>query len=410
MTGKKLNSSFLSNPEIKKIFEALNNQARFVGGCVRDSLLDKTIKDIDIATVFTPEEAMKKLFEAGIKTIATGLKHGSITAILKNKETVDITTLRRDVECNGRHAKIEFTKSWEEDALRRDFTINALSCDLEGNIYDYYEGLKDLDKGLIRFVGDASQRCSEDILRILRFFRFFTYYGKEPINQEAILACREFAPYIKNLSGERIMSEMTKIFLAKNPLKSLKLMEEHNILKHTVSTDINLSFLEKIILTEQENLIENISVILRISSVLRTSDKKEELALNLCNRWKASNKFKNELLFLVKNDTIAKNLSVKEYRILIYKYGKRNFINLLYLNISETEEAKEIKDNLTIYKDLVSLCLSTEIPELPVSAQDFIDLGFRDKEIGDKIKEAIKHWTEHDFQISKKELIELTKA
>ena len=159
------------------IIEVLGNQnAKFVGGCVRDAVLGKLAKDIDIATCFKPNEVMEVLQKAKIKTIPTGIKHGTITALYKN-QTFEITTLRKDVTTDGRHAEVSFTDSWQEDAKRRDFTINALYLDTKGNIFDYFNGLEDLKSKKVIFIGDAKTRSEEDNLRILRYFRFFQRFG-----------------------------------------------------------------------------------------------------------------------------------------------------------------------------------------------------------------------------------------
>lgn len=407
MIAKKLNSEWLSKKEIKKIFLSLDNKARFVGGCVRDSIIGERIKDIDIATVFSPEEVINRLNNSGIKTIPTGVDHGSIVAIVNN-QSFDITTLRKDIKCDGRHAEIKFTNSWEEDAARRDFTINALSCDIDGNIYDYFNGLEDLQNGIISFVGDASKRCSEDILRILRFFRFFAYYSKGAVDNKAIAACCKFAPYIKDLSGERIESEMIKILSAKNPLHSLELMLNNEILKYVISDNINLKHLTAILHLEKENIIKEISPLLRISSLIITNPKKEITANNVCRKWKTSNKFKKQLSFLVNTSNINKNIPIKKQKLLIYEYGKENFINLLYLSWSKESNLFD-NETLDSYKNIISLCLSWAVPIFPISGKDLIALGFNGIEIGKKINIAKKHWQESEFLTSKESLLELIK-
>ena len=169
--------------------------ARFVGGCVRDALLGGTTDqgvDLDVATPLLPEEVIERLEAAEIKAIPTGLKHGTVTALVEG-QPYEITTLRKDVACDGRHADVQFTDDFELDARRRDFTINAMSTDRRGQLFDYFGGWEDLKAGRIRFVGDADERVREDYLRILRFFRFYARYGRPPADQEALEACREGA-------------------------------------------------------------------------------------------------------------------------------------------------------------------------------------------------------------------------
>ena len=202
-------SILLENESINKImtiFSDNNVEARFVGGCVRDLILNKPINDVDISTPLHPEKVIELLELNGIKTMPTGLQHGTITAIYKSYH-VEITTLRRDVTCDGRHAEVEFTDDWKQDAARRDFTMNALSCSVDGTIHDYFDGLSDLKNGVIRFVGNADNRIKEDALRILRLFRFSGRYNLI-ITNDALDACTRNAHTIKVLSGERIQSEM----------------------------------------------------------------------------------------------------------------------------------------------------------------------------------------------------------
>ena len=191
-------------------------KAYVVGGCVRDAIVKRPIKDIDIATPQTPENVIKLLTAEDIKVIPTGIKHGTVTAV-HGKETIEITTLRRDLDCDGRHAEVEFTNNWQEDAARRDFTMNALSMDLDGNIYDYFNGIHDLHKGIVKFVGNPDARVQEDYLRILRYFRFEAHYGTHAIDKESLNACIKFKQNIESLSGERIQAEMFKLLSARDP-------------------------------------------------------------------------------------------------------------------------------------------------------------------------------------------------
>ncbi|CAK6581331.1 MAG: Poly A polymerase head domain protein [Rickettsia helvetica] len=216
----------------RKILSLLNEkgQARLIGGCVRDVLLEKDSYDIDIATTLVPSEVTNILSRAKIKTIPTGLKFGTITAILNN-EKFEITTLRKDIECNGRHAKVVFTNDFAEDAARRDFTINALSyCPFKNEIYDYFEGFKDLQQEKVVFIGEALDRIKEDYLRILRFFRFSSYYANQ-LDDGGFKACKALKDGLKTLSRERIKSEMDKIIVSKRVAQILEAMFEIGILE-----------------------------------------------------------------------------------------------------------------------------------------------------------------------------------
>ena len=243
-TGKLSPQWWMDAPETKAVFATLAaNQAevRFVGGCVRDALAqrlaqetgetDVTQQDIDIATPDSPETVTQLLGDAGIKVIPTGIKHGTVTAII-NDMKFEITTLRRDVETDGRHARVAYTDDWLIDAGRRDFTFNALSATPDGDIYDPYDGISDLAHGLVRFVGLADERITEDVLRLLRFFRFFGYYGRPPANTDALAACRTHAAKLPGLSGERVRNEMFKILLAPEPADLAVLMRGVGVFDH----------------------------------------------------------------------------------------------------------------------------------------------------------------------------------
>lgn len=204
-------------------------EARVVGGAIRDHLLALPVKDVDIATIHPPETVMKRLKHAGIKAIPTGLAHGTVTAILP-RGPVEITTLRHDVETDGRRATVAFASDWREDAARRDFTINALYADAaSGLIHDYFDGRTDLAIGRVRFIGDAATRIDEDHLRILRYFRFLARFGVADAATEDYAACVEKAPMLAALSRERIADELLKLLGSADPVPALRLMVEGNI-------------------------------------------------------------------------------------------------------------------------------------------------------------------------------------
>lgn len=204
--------------------------ARFVGGCVRDSLLGRTLGDIDLASSATPPQMLGCLERHAIKIVPTGIDHGTVTAVVNGKG-YEITTLRKDVKTDGRHAEVVFTTDWEQDAHRRDFTVNALSVDCHGAIFDYCGGMADMAARHLRFIDDATQRMREDYLRLLRLFRFSSVL-KWPITDKDLLAqCRSLAPFLKNLSRERIQAELVKLVMGGDAVPVLEQMEEYDILQ-----------------------------------------------------------------------------------------------------------------------------------------------------------------------------------
>ena len=232
----------LANPPLTPLWRILP-EARIVGGAVRDWLAGHPITDIDLAIPLPVTTVQTRLTEAAIRTIPTGLDHGTITAVIDG-QSVEITSLRRDLDTDGRHAIIEFTDDWQTDAARRDFTINAMSMDSTGAIHDYFNGRADLAAGLVRFVGDPSARITEDYLRILRFFRFFARYAKQPPDGDAIRAIQTHQAGLARLSPERIWSELKRILAAANPNATLNLMAQTGILQRILPLGTDLPRLQ----------------------------------------------------------------------------------------------------------------------------------------------------------------------
>lgn len=224
---------WLTAPQTRAVMAALGaggKPARFVGGCVRDGILNKPVRDVDIATPENPQDVMRLLAQAGIQSIPSGLDHGTVTAVVDGRH-FQITTLRRDEATDGRHAVVVFTDDWHEDASRRDFTINAMSADSDGNVWDPYDGLADLGIGAVCFIGNPEQRINEDVLRLLRFFRFHAFYGRGPLDVPGLAACRRMAPRLVELSAERVAAEMLRLLEAPDPVPVLLIMRAEGILE-----------------------------------------------------------------------------------------------------------------------------------------------------------------------------------
>jgi len=241
-------------------------EARFVGGAVRDTLLGIEAADIDIATRHAPEDVVAMLKEAGIKVVPTGLRHGTVTAVLESGP-VEVTTLRRDVETDGRHALVAFTDDWREDAARRDFTMNALYADpLTGEVFDYFGGLDDLEARRVRFIGDPLQRIAEDHLRILRFFRFLARFGDQP-EAEGLAACAARANDLMALSRERIADELLKLLVAKDAVPVVRLMVERGIFRPVLPEIADIARLARTVERESRNQL-GASALLRLAALL----------------------------------------------------------------------------------------------------------------------------------------------
>ena len=244
-----IDRSWLDGKATKILIAALNAGGvdfRFVGGAVRDGLLGRPVSDIDIATPATPEAVVRVIEAGGLKAIPTGIAHGTVTALVGRKP-FEITTLRRDVETDGRHAVVAFTDDWREDAARRDFTMNALYADRDGCITDFFGGQADAQAGRVRFIGDPASRIAEDALRILRFFRFHAWYGQGAPDPEGLAACGAHAGMIDRLSGERVRVEIFKTLAAPNPAPVWQAMIAAGIMAHAIPAATRVDRLSKMI-------------------------------------------------------------------------------------------------------------------------------------------------------------------
>jgi len=250
--------SWMQAPETRAVIAALTADGapvRFVGGCVRDAVQNRPIHDIDIATPDPPERVLALLDDAAIRAIPTGLAHGTVTAAIGDAR-FEITTLRRDVETDGRHARVVFTDDWVADAARRDFTINALSADPEGRIFDPFNGLADLGAGRVCFVGAPRQRIEEDTLRLLRFFRFHAFYGRgAACDPAALAACRQMIPRLADLSGERVAAELLRLLTADDPATVLLVMQGVGVLAAILPEGENITRLRQLAWLERRGLV-----------------------------------------------------------------------------------------------------------------------------------------------------------
>lgn len=227
---------WLKRPETARIFAALSVpgvETRAVGGAVRNSLLGLAVAEIDLATTARPEQVMTLALKAGLKAVPTGIEHGTVT-VVANGVPFEVTTLRRDVETFGRHATVAFTENWEEDARRRDFTLNALYAASDGTVFDPLGGYDDVVGARVRFIGDAEARIKEDYLRILRFFRFNAYYGNGPFDAEGLRACVKLRGGIARLSAERVAGEVRRLLVAPQAFRAVEAMFDYGLLTHVL--------------------------------------------------------------------------------------------------------------------------------------------------------------------------------
>ena len=289
-------TDWMRDPRLLRVaaaVEGAGGRIRLVGGAVRAILLHEDRADIDLATDLPPDAVSAALLGADINVVPTGLAHGTVLATLPGWKA-EITTLRRDLETDGRHATVAFTDNWEADAARRDFTINALYADLDGALYDPEGGLADLAAGRVRFIGEATQRIEEDALRILRFFRFHARYGTAEPDPAALAACSAKAAMIGNLSGERIAAEMTKLLAAGQPLRGLRPMARCGVLDLVLAAPVRFERLENLVSVEHR--FGRVDAERRLAALLPP----DQAALGaLAARWKISNALRARLKTLL---------------------------------------------------------------------------------------------------------------
>lgn len=370
----KIELEWLHWPETKALTQAIV-PLRFVGGCVRDALLARKVRDIDAATPILPQEVMQRLKGAGIKAIPTGIDHGTVTAVIEGKH-FEITTLRRDVSTDGRHATVAFSEDWAEDAARRDFTMNALFCDLQGNIFDYYGGEQDARTGHVRFIGEARERIREDALRILRFFRFFAYYGQGEPDAQGIAACAELAQLIDGLSGERIQQEMLKLLVAPRPTQTLELMQKHGVLKHVMPQDMKPGILAK--------LAQGKPAIVALALLLRSAPDADVQAVS--NRWKLSRAQHKRLLELCDAEQSWSVADERIYKRQIRAWGAELFGERVAIAVAEGSDEQHASTAL-------QLAQNWEIPTFPITGEDLIAFGMQPgRALGEKLKSLEELW------------------
>lgn len=353
--------------------------ARFVGGCVRNTVMALPITDIDIATVHPPEETMRMLEGSGITAKTTGFAHGTVTAIIKG-QPFEITTLRRDLETDGRHAVVAFTDDWAEDAARRDFTMNAMFMDLEGEILDPTGGHQDAVDGRVRFVGDPTLRIHEDALRILRFFRFQAQYGRTPLDQAGLQACERNAGPQNVLSGERIRSELQKLLSARGAGAVVRAMDEADILKPLFPRGLEVRMLEHLIALETK-LIGDQGDVLRRFAVLVGSN-----SATVLDRLRFSNKDRLRL-GLMNADHLNLDASEADLKINLYRLGSGRFIDAVLVSAARHDgKTSQVQAVLEIQGRWTA-------PQFPLRGADLITLGLAPgARVGRILAEIEEYW------------------
>ncbi len=403
-------SGWLNLPGLQNLFDILEKdgeETRVNGGAVRNSILGETIGDVDLSTTLTPDKVLQRLESASIKAIATGLSHGTITAII-DKHPYEITTLRSDIETDGRRAVVEFGCSWMEDAGRRDLTMNALYCDRYGNIFDPLDGYQDLLSRKVRFIGEASQRIEEDYLRILRFFRFFARYGEGRPDGEGLKACARLKEGISSLSVERVWMELKKILGVSDPSRALLWMRTTGVLTQTLpeSEKWGIDFVGDLISAEQD-LGWSVEMMARLQIMLPPNpEKMEELAVRL----KFSRLEKNRLLEWAKAELPNSAISKVELEQILYRDGRQAIHDRIRNEIVRQRHIARDNDEALIkaekFANLLDLTLNWQRPVFPLKGRDLRKAGVDGgPQMGEELKRLEDEWVGSGFLMSRKELL-----
>ena len=380
MTTRLPAQTWMIAPTTLSVMAALG-EARFVGGAIRNTLLGEPVTDVDIATPLTPDKVGARLTAAGIGYVPTGIEHGTLTAIVDGKP-FEVTTLRRDIATDGRHAVVAFTEDWRQDAERRDFTMNALYAAADGELFDYVGGIADLKAGRVRFVGDAAQRIREDYLRILRLFRFHAWYGKDEIDAKALSAAAAEKGGIARLSGERIAKEMLRMLEAKNPGPVLRAMESSGILAEVLPGEVNITRLEAAARIDAENGFAP-DALFRLAALTPASA--------LAERWRLSNDARARL-YDIAGAKIAPHLADREAKRLIYRLGARPFKDRVFLAWTEGREST------AHWRALLKLADQWQPPRFPLTGRDVMQAGVPEgPRVGQILGEIEEWWIENDF-------------
>ena len=384
--------------EIEKIFNAINtfsenSEIRYVGGCIRKIINKEEVDDIDLAVNLNPVEVCSALKKKNIKFYESGIEHGTITALINNNK-FEITSLRKDVDTDGRHAKVLFSKVWHEDALRRDFSINSIYADKEGNLFDPFNGKKDLVNGKILFIGDAEKRIKEDYLRILRYIRFFLNYSKQEHNPQVIKIIKRNVNGLSRISSERLLDEFKKLVQSEGFLKLVK----DNICLEIITLIFpqlkNINIFKNLNNFTKKNIFKVDFIFLLSVMIIDGTDNVNYFIY----KFNISKKDQKRLLFL--NDFYLQKITTVNLNKILYFNGREAVMDIIYFKIFKS---KKVDNNLLT---LIKIFEEKEIPIMPIGAimlmkKYNIPEG---KKLGNKLKKIEELWVNNNFEINEKEV------
>jgi len=391
------------NTPANKIFYAINShssesEARYVGGCIRKIIKKEKVDDIDLATNLNPHEVCEALNKNNINYFETGIEHGTVTALIDGYK-FEITSLREDISTDGRHAKVQYSKDWKEDASRRDFTMNSIYSDLEGNLFDPFNGKKDLENGLVSFIGNSDIRIKEDYLRILRYLRFFTNYSKYPHNPELIRKIKINIGGISKLSKERLLDELKKI----TQVETLERLAKNSISLEIIQSIFpelkNINIFSKLN-SEKKSILKNLDFIFLLSLMIIDEGDNTEYFLYKFNISKKDHKRLKIIDNFYKEKIHSHTFSENNMNRIFYFDGKQAVIDILNFQIIKSKKSeKSLIELINHYSNKL-------VPKMPVGA-DFLMEKFNipeGKQLGAKLKIIEEEWVKNNFEISDKQI------
>ena len=392
-----------------KIFKAINgysesSEVRYVGGCIRKIIKQENVDDIDLTTNLKPNEVCEALKAKDINFYETGIEHGTVTAII-DKYKYEITSLRKDIKTDGRHAKVEFSIDWKEDAARRDFSINSIYSDEEGNLFDPNNGKKDLEKGLINFIGDIESRIKEDYLRILRYIRFFLNYSKYDHNPEVIKIIKRNIGGISKLSSERLLDELKKLTKSNGFIKLFKDKASLELIEIIFPQLKNLERFKKLNPYANENLLKIDFIFLLSLMIIDGTDNTDYFFYKFSMSKKDQKRLKL-IDHFYKEKVNIKNFTEKNLNKIFYFKGKQAVIDIINFKLFKSNKIeKKLINLIKVYKDKI-------IPTMPIDANMIMskyDIP-EGKILGNKLKMIEENWVQNGFQISEKQIKKIIKG
>ena len=392
-----------------KIFEALNtyshnSEVRYVGGCVRKIIKKQIVDDIDLATNLKPSEVCDALKKKEINFYETGIEHGTVTAIIDNNK-YEITSLRKDISTDGRHAKVEFSIDWKEDAARRDFSINSIYSDKDGNLFDPFNGKKDLEEGNVNFIGDAESRVKEDYLRILRYVRFFINYSNQSHDRKIIKIIKKNIGGVSKLSSERLLDEFKKLTKSNAFLEIFKDNTCLELIKIIFPQLKNLDNFRKMNSHAKDNL-SKVDFIFLLSLMIIDGTDNADYFIYKFNLSKKDQKRLKSIDFFYKENVSVKYFNEKNFNKIFYFNGKQTVLDIINFKLfSSVKVEKKLLNLIEIYKNKI-------LPTFPISAKTImakynIPEG---KILGNKLNLIEETWVQNSFKISEKQIQKIIKS